>query len=351
MFAFRRRLTCPECGAPLLREATLCPTCGHDLSIRRETGLCPACGARIADAEERCPICGASRQSKDHPSHVNVPTVIFGVMALMAFLAAIWLTGIWKDLAAPERLVEALALTDTPSPTPTYTITLTPTRTPTATNSPTPLPSATPVPPTSTPTITEPVVHIVAKNDNLGAIARRYGVQAEDIAKANNISVNAILTIGQKLVIPGTTAPTPTQQVSSGVPPFLSTVPPPSPTHWLVTSTPLAELSYPKPLLLSPTNGSIIAGAKTRIVLNWSSVGILADSEWYLLRIWRSEEDPDPLEIRTKATSWRLPLELYPSGEASCNFLWQVTVVRQVPESEASITISPSSNTYEFCWQ
>ncbi len=352
MYKLRRQPTCPECGTRLPRGAALCPTCGYDLAVRKQTELCPACGARIASAEERCPICGASRQvSSDVPLRTNVLGITAGIVALMAFLVAIWLTRPWHNLALPEDLAKAFALTETPSPLPTPTTTLTPTRTPTPTASLTLAPSATPMPPTSTPTIAEPVVHVVAKGDNLGAIARQYGVAIEDIAKANKIGVDAILTIGQKLVIPGTTAPTPTQQPAVKFPPFLKTAPPPPPTPMAITSTPLAGFTYPKPLLLSPTNGSIITGAKTYIVLNWASVGVLANSEWYLLRMWHSEEEPDPLKIWTKATSWRVPPELYPGGEGSCHFLWQVTVVRKVSESDAGIAISPASERYEFCWQ
>jgi len=351
MFDFRRRLTCPECGARVPREATLCPACGHDLAVRKESEQCPACGARIRATEESCPICGASRHTANVPPRINAPTVAAAVLALAAFLGAIWLTRPWTDLAFPGKLVEAFAPTDTPNPTPTYTATSTPTRTPTFTATPTSAPSANPVPPTSTPMIVEPLVHVVAKGDNLGAIARKYGVEAESIARANKIGVDAILTIGQKLVIPGTTAPTPTQQLSPELPPFANATPLSPSTRLTAPATPSAGFAYPQPLLLGPTNGSVIVGARTRVVLNWTSAGILTESEWYLLRIWRSEEDTDPLRIWTKATSWRLPFELYPEGEISHNFLWQVTVVTRVSESDPGIAISPASEKYEFCWQ
>ena len=61
--------------------------------------------------------------------------------------------------------------------------------------------------------------HTVAKGDTLLSIAKRYGGDAEEIALFNGIDGGS-LTIGEKIVIPGGEAPTPssprTQSVASG---------------------------------------------------------------------------------------------------------------------------------------
>lgn len=46
------------------------------------------------------------------------------------------------------------------------------------------------------------ILYSVRKGDSLWTIAKKYGVSAENIAKANNISLNKTLQIGEKLIIP-----------------------------------------------------------------------------------------------------------------------------------------------------
>ena len=58
------------------------------------------------------------------------------------------------------------------------------------------VPSATPAPTQGN------VTHTVVAGEHLGVIARRYDLSQEDIARANNIGVDDILSIGQQLVIP-----------------------------------------------------------------------------------------------------------------------------------------------------
>jgi LysM repeat protein len=46
------------------------------------------------------------------------------------------------------------------------------------------------------------VVHVVARNDTLWSIARRYGLSVADIARFNGIDRNAMVRSGDVLVIP-----------------------------------------------------------------------------------------------------------------------------------------------------
>jgi len=66
------------------------------------------------------------------------------------------------------------------------------------------LPTATPVPPG------EGVIHVVAENETLGGIALRYDITLEALLAANALDSADFIQVGQKLVIPGAEASTPT---------------------------------------------------------------------------------------------------------------------------------------------
>lgn len=52
--------------------------------------------------------------------------------------------------------------------------------------------------------------YVVKAGDSLSAIAQQYGVSLQAIMAANNISNPSLIHVGQRLVIPGATAPAPT---------------------------------------------------------------------------------------------------------------------------------------------
>ena len=102
-------------------------------------------------------------------------------------------------VATPEPTAEPAA-TPTATPTEAATITALPSTaepSPTATTMPTP--DATPTP---APTVLLTTIHTVGKGETLGAIAVKYDVAAEEIAQANNMSLNATLRSDQQLIIP-----------------------------------------------------------------------------------------------------------------------------------------------------
>ncbi len=205
--------------------------------------------------------------------------------------------------------------------------------------------------PTAEPTPTPaPLRHVVAQGDTLGALAVRYGVSAEEIARANGISLTSLLGLGEELIIPGETAePTPTD-----VPMPEATLTPeamPSLTPTLFPIRPrVMPFSYRAPYLLTPTNGSILEGEAHRPVLQWASVGILAADEWYLVSLWTPEGGDVPMETLTKATFWRVPAELYPAGRRNNRFDWQVTVIRELDVAPGRLALSPPSALYGFFW-
>jgi LysM repeat protein len=247
-----------------------------------------------------------------------------------------------------------------------------PIATPTAASQPTATaPAATPTAPTtaatpapspsggSAPAVVPtagPVYYTVEAGDTLMDIAVKYNVTSEDIVKANNMSIWDTLSIGQRLVIPGvtpqaTSVPPPSatpqpQQTSTPTATRRPTIAPP-----LATST--AVYPYSAPHLLAPVNDARVEGEQTQPLLNWLSVGILAENEWYLIMVWRTEAGADQdsvAKVWTKATSYRLPADLYPKGQVACELYWQVKVASQASE-DTMVTLSPPSEIYRFCWR
>jgi hypothetical protein len=108
---------------------------------------------------------------------------------------------------------------------------------------------------------------------------------------------------------------------------------------------------------LAPPDGATFEGSDVAILLNWASVGILAEDEWYVLRIRRVGAGAEQLPlVWTKATSWRLPPELYVEGlDEPQRFLWQVSIMQQTGAADDGTlegnVISPSSGTRTFYWQ
>ncbi len=205
---------------------------------------------------------------------------------------------------------------------------------------------------TLTPTQVQTITHVVESGDTMLAIAVKYQVSSEDIAKANGIDIDAMLNVGQELVIPALT-PSPTLVATAT--PTLQGTPTRTTTALItptITATPSVVYAYLQPHLLAPVSGSVFKDAEAHLLLNWSSVGILGEDEWYLLSLWHSEEDVEPIKkVWTKTTSYRLPAELYPKGQSSCHFFWQVVVVSQKLGEEAMVALSPESEMYEFCWK
>jgi len=120
--------------------------------------------------------------------------------------------------------------------------------------------------------------------------------------------------------------------------------------------TPTSAFPYPAPALLAPADGQVFRGVDEVIVLNWASVGILAEDEWYVLRLrYEAEGVAQPPSVWTKTTSWRVPADMYPPADVEPRLLhWEVTVMRQThtgPDgTPEGVVISPMSDTRRFYW-
>jgi len=178
----------------------------------------------------------------------------------------------------------------------------------------------------------------VQQGDTLYTISGKYGMTIAELKEINNLS-NDNLSGGQQLRIPvGTATPTPT----------------PTPTPSL---TPTPGPARPAPALLAPPQDTAFEGADRSIILNWASVGILGDDEWYTVRVRRTGAVAQTLPVVwTKATSWRLPAELYIEGLAEPqHFYWQVSIMRQTGVDEegdpTGELVSPQGKVRTFTWK
>lgn len=59
------------------------------------------------------------------------------------------------------------------------------------------------------------VLHTVERNDTLSTIANRYDADVAEIREANQLAPDAVLTLGEELVVPGGVPPTPSSAVAS----------------------------------------------------------------------------------------------------------------------------------------
>ena len=186
-----------------------------------------------------------------------------------------------------------------------------PVPTPKPTSTPTPIGfelTRTPVPPTPA-----EAVYTVQQGDTLLAIAIKLKISMDAIQKRNNITDPSALQVGQQLIIPLGATPTFT----------------PAPVP--IDATPTLRANYPAVKLLTPLDGEIIVGNAQPVLLQWLSVAVLQPNELYRAEVVQLNSGRAPLTLRTLATSWRLPLDLFPlPGDRDRVFRWTVEIIRQV---------------------
>ena len=383
------------------------PQPAPDNAVPEQQRVCPQCGAKISARAKTCAYCNAdlvaiaqaAAQQKKAIEQERRAEAAMRPTLLIAVVITVFVVGIILVIVAQgSRQAAIAALTPTitrtatraPLPTatplPTYTPTPTPTPEPdveyTVKNGDTPgriallydisvgslmayngkaeddvivvgevlkIPVPTPVP-TEIPTLSgtdttlsatasAERVYVVQAGDTLSGIADKFNVSIDALQQRNNIQDIQRLQIGDQITIPGSTVPTDTPApvgVSGG------------PT----TPTPLAK--YPVVKLLTPLDREIFIGNSTPILLQWLTAGILRSNELYRVQIEQVGSGKPAESQRTRATSWHLPIDLYPPpGDPKRLFRWTVDIIRQVgtgndgaPVYEA---VSPSSQ-YSFEW-
>ncbi len=224
-------------------------------------------------------------------------------------------------------------------------------------------PAPTAAPEQSQPAATPaPVTYVVQKGDNLLSIALKYNTTVDALMAANGLQNADSLQLGQQLQIPGqsivqptlapTAAPTATPQPTASPTVAATATATPAPaTASAATSTPAAGgFEFAAPSLLSPADGSKQLSGED-VLLNWSSVGLLGDDTWYVVRIWRDDPSlPTPPAGWTRTTAWRIPSSYQPAANAASHtFHWSVTVMR-VSEGQTPVPVSKTSDTRSFDW-
>lgn len=314
---------------------------------------------------------------------------------IVLFLVIAGVVAIWWTRPGPAAEI-AVAPTNTPPVPPTATATSLPPPTPTATS--TALPTPTPT----------PITYIVKLGDIPEFIARKHGITVEALLAANNLTEKSIIHEGQELLIPpqgplggpNAKGPTATSTRESGTysyriqqgdtlltiaaqfsttlaailssnnlkedaiiqPGQVLTVPVGSPLPTATARrvvTPVIGVvpvqGWPAPLLLGPAEGALYEG-EVPLLLRWASVGVLAEDEWYVVRVWPVADDAgSSVSAWTKSTSWRVPAEARPPATVSDRRLrWQVVVVRSKGtrsdgrhDAEA---VSPMSEVRSIVW-
>jgi len=356
---------------------------------------CPACGARVAAKATTCLMCEAplveEEAALEEKAQRRLPgwarALIVVVLALAILTAGGF--GLYTLLTAePEQAPPTL----TPTRTPTATSSPTPTRTPTITPTPTPIP---------------PRVHQVQEGETLIVIAAAYDTTVEEILALNPGVEPELLQVGQLLLIPAATptpgptstpepgVPTPTPgdfiihvvapgetlisiaeeyevsvpliRVANDLPPGDDTIrvnqslvipvgtPMPSPTPTVdPNATPTPVPPYPAPPLLSPPDGAVFVGNNEPILLQWASVSVLRDDEWYELILFQPPGGVVSATTYTRATAWRVPLDLLLTTNADVReFRWQVQVVRERYDKDGALVYEEAgalSEVRTFTW-
>jgi len=369
--------------------------------------VCPGCGAPIARTAKECTLCGAAiawrEIARARTGSRWLQRLWIAAVAVLAFslvgTGAMITRAYWANrptqtptpTRTATRAVVLAAQTHTPAaiPTATQTHTPTPTQTPTATSTHTATPTQTPTP--------TPVVHIVQPGDTLYSIARQYGVTVDELAQVNNLSAAGYVHPNDQLMIPkGGQIPGParpsgtiTHQVQEGeqVKDIADRygvseerlreannlgpkdqpkagdrlIIPLNPTPTM-TATPASTLTatpgppYAAPQLLYPLDGAAFEGRDTVVLLQWASVGILQENEWYALRLRylgkRLASQPSETTTYGQITSWRVPADWYPgTGAAESGFEWSVVVVRKVDPDKPPEVVCPVGPVRRFTWR
>ncbi len=344
---------------------------------------CPVCGARVAEGAKTCLMCGTALDedvaaSTPESTDAASPTtrglsrqhilILAGVAILILVGSLVLGWNLSQGTLGPEPPTFTPTVTATPTITPTPTATPTPTITPTPTATPTPIPPETyvvqpgdsllsiainfnrtveelkafndletdiivagrsllippptPTPgPTPTPRPDEPdaapgthFLYTVQTGDTLSTIAQEHGIRLSDLRAANDIPQDSeTIRAGQVMIIP---LYTPTPEV----------------TPIVGGGTPTPRPLYPAPTMLYPPEGTVFSGPDANIVLQWVSVGILQEREYYKIElIVPTQDGKTSRTYYSRATAWRVPVELYPPLDIPERvFEWRVSVARQI---------------------
>ncbi len=396
---------CPACGTRIALREVVCPICGHEFQTTTPAG---------ESATEKVPIVAdpvvqraykpvTQIQAPQRSFFARIPWGIVGVilvaltiLAGAAYVLRNTIIAARSPNTQPTIAVDLSAdlTTDVPA-TPVEALQL-PTLLPTPAGTPTPISTETPTPPRE---------YIVQPGDVCGTIAQNNGIGLSVLAAANNLNAdNCFLRAGQKLLIPVPTstpgpAPTPgpaeaglvpsetyevqkndacstiAEKFSISVDELIrlnnlgsrcliqvgqklviryanATVLPPSLPQVAVTATP--RTGYNPPLMVAPQEGQVITETTERLTLEWLSVGLLRDNEYYVVQIQPAGAITVPL-FETKATSIKITRDIL-DEQSERSFAWWVQVKQRLADDPKTNTpiynaVSPPSQVRRFVWR
>ena len=361
-----------------------CPTCGSRVAINAAT--CPICGHEFPPEPAATPELPPAVPQKPRFSVSQLPWGVIGVVLVIVVLAIGALLLLRSTNGAAPLTPTAVAQTQTSNVVATSAVltpTWTPTQPPQPTNTAVP-PTSVPPPPTNTPV--QPESYEVQSGDTCGGIASKYSVPLADFLALNSLDENnCLIRVGEKVLIPVPTAtagPSPTlppgvTQQPSGTPEPTVTLPPQivvqvnsgdtcsqiaeryrisvdtliqqngldadcalqigqvltltfatampvvSPTP-IIAQTPTPRVGYDAPLLISPQNSAEISETEDVVTLQWLSVGLLKDDEWYVVQVQPTGAITVPI-FEVKATSLKLTRSIF-DDQTERSFAWWVQV-------------------------
>lgn len=359
--------------------------------------VAPAAATAVQNAPE---VVESVMRERQTPLVLGLTAVVFAIIVVIGGLILQYQSGEVSMIIAPSVTPIPATVTFTPTWTPLPSETSPPTLTPTIT--PTPAPTDTPRPPR---------FHTVSSGDTLIGISLFYRISQESIAAANGLDANAQVQLAQELVIPWPTATPPLQMISAqingetviadpagcdlyqvqagdsivgiasrfGVPydllaqvnriedPSLlqpgdpicvpqiiygqSLPPTPGPSP-----TPTETAPPPGPQLLYPTAGTVVESLDTTILLQWTAVKPLGESEMYMVEL-TNINDLDALPYRgfTRDTAFRVPTEWRPTTPDPYQMRWRVSIVQVTGTRSDGLPIytfgGSSSVDAFFTWQ
>ncbi len=396
---------CPSCSSKIQADLAICPICGHDsepVGIVVEAASPNGPGLIKLESGTLSPsrrILGVLRR---------LPWGVIGVVGVIGLLAI----GARSFLQlGPNEFAGVPTRTATVAPSPTQAQTATPA--PTATSRPTAVPVLQP-----TPTVSPRATYVVRFGDTCGDIAEEFKLSVRELAAYNDISLlggGCFIVEGASLRIPGptpTVGPSPTLRPgetpkSTDVPVPTATFPPqlvyevrpgdvcgviaerfrisvrqiiqqnkldddcsitigqrltlifatatPSITATpAIAQTPTPRTGYSAPSLIGPGDGEAITGTAETASLQWLSVGILREREWYVVQVQPSGAVTVPI-FETKATSLKLSRDIL-TGLDERSFSWWVQVKELIsvnPTTGERIyrESSPPSLARRFIWR
>jgi hypothetical protein len=292
-------MKCKRCGVKVRPGLTICPECGAWLRVKTGKIRCLHCGQRASAVLTICPHCGAELRRSVWPQVLRLAVVLAG-LGLGLVLTPVLSRGLKEVKLVSGTLPRGVKLPPVDLPglsflIPSPTPTSTPRATPTVTRRPTYTSTATR---TATPTVT------------------------------------------------ATATPTEIGSPTPETPTLTPTLAP--------TATP--TLVFAAPRLLMPEDGTVFVGEKEKIVLQWESVGVLAEDEWYAVSLRYLEGGQLQYSgHQVTRNEWELPAEFFfaKADPPERAYQWDVTVIRveSGPKGEIGTEISPRSESRTFYWK